>query len=154
MHPRSSLSVGQHEDLVALFEQGVAYRAAASLVGVRTNPSKHLHQRWRLHGRNVLVRRMTNQKHSFEVKLQAVQRFLNGEGTLSELANEYELSSVVLLRTWARIYLAEGEKGLRPKRSPLPPEPVPPQPLSALDKLQKENEPLRAENAYLKKCGP
>jgi len=75
MDPRSSLTEAQREALVSLYEQGNGYKAAAAVSGVGVNASKRLHHRWRLHGRSALVRREFLQQYTFEVKLEAVQRF-------------------------------------------------------------------------------
>ena len=69
---------------------------------------------------------------------------------MSELADEYGISSSVLLKTWVRIYRREGEDGLRSKRRGRPPRAVGKQ-LTEVQKLERENERLRAEVAYLKK---
>ncbi|WP_169795493.1 transposase [Arthrobacter woluwensis] len=96
------------------------------------------------------MRREFQQRYTFEVKLEAVQRFERQEATLSELADEYGMSSSVLLKTWVRIHRREGEEGLRSKRKGRPPGAVGKQ-LTEVQKLEKENERLRAEVAYRKK---
>lgn len=98
----------------------------------------------------------TKQSYSFEVKLAIVQQFLAGEGSMSELAREHDLSSPKLLQTWVRRYRREGEDALRPKPRGRPqannsqsvPEP------SEVELLRRDNERLQAENAYPKNCGP
>ena len=153
MHPHSSLDEVQREALVSLYEQGHAWKAAAVISGVGVNASKGLYRRWRLHGRSVLVSRGFKQQYTFEVKLEAVQRFERQEATSAELAEEYGLSSPVQVRTWARIYRREGADGLRSKRKGRPPGTgtTGRKPLTEVQKLEKENERLRAEVAYLKK---
>ncbi|MFC9658917.1 transposase [Nocardia sp. NPDC127606] len=94
----------------------------------------------------------TKQTYSFEFKLGVVQRFLAGE-TKVELARELALSSPKLVETWARKYRNDGEDGLRPKPTGRPrtdPAEAASQE-STLAKLRRENERLRAENAYLGK---
>ena len=49
MRERSSLSAGQREELVALFEQGCSYWAAAHHVGVGVYPVRALFRRFLLH---------------------------------------------------------------------------------------------------------
>ncbi|MFD3748653.1 transposase [Nocardia sp. NPDC058633] len=94
----------------------------------------------------------TKRTFSFEFKLAVVQRFLTGE-TKVDLAREFDLSSPKLIETWARTYRNDGEEGLRPKPKGRPrtnpTEPAPP--ASTLEQLRRENERLRAENAYLGK---
>ena len=68
MHTRSSLSAGQREELVALFEQGCSYWAAAHHVGVGVYPVRALFRRFLLHGKLCLVEKPSKQQYSFEVK--------------------------------------------------------------------------------------
>ena len=56
MRERSSLSAGQREELVALFEQGCSYWAAAHHVGVGVYPVRALFRRFLLHGKLCLVK--------------------------------------------------------------------------------------------------
>lgn len=87
--------------------------------------------------------------YSFEFKLALVQRLIEGEDAMA-LAEEAQLSSPKLLATWARIYHRDGEDGLRPKPKGRPPA-SPPSDESEVDRLRREVEYLRAENAYLGK---
>jgi len=152
MHPQSSLTVEQRAEIVALFEQGVGGRAAAHMLGVGYHSVRKLYQRWQIHGRDALVSRPSKQKHSFETKLEVVQRFLQGDESQLELCTEYGLSSHTLLRKWVNTYRREGEDGLRPKKKGRPTtQETPGRELTELETLQHANEQLRAEVAYLKK---
>jgi len=94
----------------------------------------------------------TKRLFSFEEKLTIVQRFLAGE-TKPDLAQEYDLSSPKLIKRWAQRYHVEGEEGLRPKPKGRPkrdPD-APVRGETELERLQRENERLRAEVAYLGK---
>lgn len=151
MHPRSSLTEAQRSAAVALFEEGLADTAASTWLGVPRDPVRLLYRRWRIRGRGALVAKRVKPSYSFEFKLALVERFLAGEPAAA-LAEEAELSSPVLLKTWARRYRNEGEDALRPKpkgrprgSSALPGE------ASELERLRRENEYLRAQNAYLGK---
>jgi transposase-like protein len=86
------------------------------------------------------------------LKLEVVRRSLAGEANV-ELAREFGLSSPKLIETWVRKYRNEGEDGLRPKRVGRPPKPADagPDEVSELEQLRRENELLRAKNAYLGK---
>lgn len=94
----------------------------------------------------------TKTQYSFEFKKRVVERCLAGE-TKPDLALELQISSPKLIGTWLRQYRAEGEAGLqskgkgRPKADPA----SPPRQVSELARMRRENERLRAENAYLKK---
>lgn len=78
--------------------------------------------------------RRTKQQHSFETKLEVVQRLLSGNGTVIELATEYDLSSTTLVRKWVNTYRQEGEEGLRPRKRGRPPQ-SPPRQLTELEAL-------------------
>lgn len=94
----------------------------------------------------------TPQSYSFEIKLEVVTRFLEGEPKV-DLAREFALSSPKLVEAWARKYRNDGEDALRPKPLGRPRGSAPPKggEESELQRLRRENEYLRAENAYLGK---
>ncbi|WP_243697108.1 helix-turn-helix domain-containing protein [Aeromicrobium phragmitis] len=94
----------------------------------------------------------TKQSYPFEVKLEIVTRFLAGEPKV-DLAREFGVSSPKLIETWARKYRNDGEDGLRPKPLGRPRGSTPPTggEESELERLRRENEYLRAQNAYLGK---
>ena len=92
MRARSSLSVGQREELVALFAQGCGYRTAAHHAGVGVYPVHALFHRFLLHGKLCLVEMPSKQQYSFEIKKEVVQRHLTGESKMN-LAREFGLWS-------------------------------------------------------------
>lgn len=152
MPGRSSLSEGQREAAVALFESGLGWRAVARRLGVGPKAVERLHILWRVRGRGALVAKTTRQVYAFEVKWAIVQRFLAGETSIA-LAQAYGLSSPKLVAGWVRTYRVQGEDGLRPKPSGHPTRDpvVPVGEESELERLRRENERLRAEVAYLGK---
>lgn len=152
MRTRSLLSTNQRELAVEFFEQGYGKEATATSLRVPSSRVRKLYDRWRIHGRLCLVEKPTKTMYSFDLKKEIVDRFLAGESKPA-LAKEFQLSSPHLLENWVRKYRAEGEAGLRPKPQGRPnkaPE-TPRQASSELQRMQRENERLRAENAYLKK---
>ncbi|WP_408933190.1 IS3 family transposase [Corynebacterium marquesiae] len=150
MHTRSSLSAGQREELVALFEQGCSYWAAAHHVGVGVYPVRALFRRFLLHGKLCLVEKPSKQQYSFEIKKEVVQRHLTGESKMS-LAREFGLSSDQVVGYWSRKWRKGGDDALKPKPKGRPKGSAKPKVLSEEDKLRRENERLRAENDYPKK---
>jgi transposase-like protein len=146
------LTVVQRATAIELFGDGWADRAVASRLGVSRWAVARLYGRWRVRGGAALVSKPSRQSFSFEFKLEVVQRFLAGETKLG-LARECGLSSPKLIETWARTYRNEGVDGLRPKRRGRPPKPadLASGEESELEALRRENERLRAENAFLGK---
>lgn len=153
MRTDSSLSEAQRAAAVGLFERGHSRNYVARRLGVSRDAVRALHDRWRLRGTEALVTRTVKRSYPFEQKHALVQRVLAGE-TKVAVAQEAGLSSPNLLAKWVRIYVRDGEAGLRPKVLGRPraaqrdgPEPE----LSELEQLRRENERLRAEVAYLGK---
>ncbi|WP_425284304.1 transposase [Arthrobacter alpinus] len=62
-----------------------------------------------------LIDKTTKKRYSFEFKLAIVHQFLEGEGTLTELAQMHQLSATTLLRRLGKTYREEGAEGLGPK---------------------------------------
>lgn len=150
MDSRSSLSEQQRRLLVDLFEHGFGYQAAATQLGVKTDPARALFRRWKLHGRICLMRQPNNQSYSFEVKKEVVERFLAGE-TRMDLAQEFALSSQEMVKRWVHLWRQGGDEALMPKPKGRPKGSSKPQPMSEEDRLRRRVEQLEAENAYLKK---
>jgi len=148
----SSLTVEQRAAAIELFGEGLGSKSVATRLGTSLSAVDRLYDRWRVRGGAALVSKPTKRQFSFEFKLEVVQRFLAGQ-TYLDLAREFDLSSPNLIRTWVRTYRSEGEDGLRPKRRGRPPKPADQETggESELEALRRENERLRAENAYLGK---
>lgn len=150
MRTRSSLSRRQREQLVDLFEKGLGVSSAAHRVGGGYYPTRMLRRRWLLHGKLCLVEKRTKQQYPFEVKKEVVNRFFAGE-TRMDLAKEFDLSSDQLVKDWVAKWRTGGDEALKPQPKGRPKGSARPAPLTEEDKLRRENEKLRAENAYLKK---
>lgn len=148
---RSSLSEGQREAAVAWFEQGYGHVAVSRRLGVARDPVRRLFQRWRIRGRDALVdRRTTQRSYPFELKVALVERFLAGEAA-ADLAVEAGLSSPKLLQRWASEYRRDGPEALHAKPRGRPVKAHDPGEETELARLQRENELLRAEVAFLGK---
>jgi transposase len=147
------MSAAQRSAAVALFEQGWRYWATATHLGVSPWAVRDLHRRWGLHDRRALVGKPTKTSYTFEFKLEAVCRVVDGGATAEQLAQEHGLSSGKLVQSWVRTYRRLGEDGLKPKLKGRQPKSIdaPPDDLTDLQRLEQENLRLRAENAYLKK---
>ena len=150
LRARSSLSESQREQLIDLFEQGMGYGAAASVLGVSRHAVRSLYRRFHLHGRLCLVQKPTKQQYSFEIKKEVVERYLAGE-TKMDLAREFSLSSDDLVKAWVRAWRSDGDEALKPKPKGRPKGSSKPKALKEEDKLRRQIARLEAENAYLKK---
>lgn len=102
------------EWLVELFESGVSFGRAARVVGCNPGSAQDVCNRWRLHGRLVLMNRSVHIPYPFEIKLEAVTRFLRGETAMS-IAKDLCLASPSTVHHWVRVYRVEGEQGLHAK---------------------------------------
>jgi transposase len=110
-----------------------------------------LYDQRRLRGDDVLVTRPVRATFTFLFKAEMVHRALGGE-TYMDLAKEFDLSSTRLIQRWVQAYRDGGDEGLRGEPPGRPRisggnlhDP------SELERLQQENERLRAENSFLGK---
>ena len=55
-------------------------------------------------------------KYSFDLKLKAVQDYLNGLGGYKFIANKYHVSNCQLIKNWVDVYQTFGSLGLKRKR--------------------------------------
>jgi transposase-like protein len=143
-----SLTAEQRAAAVVLFAAGHGRYAVATQLGVARDAVRRLHDRWRIHGDDVLVTTPAKRSYAFELKREVVQRFLAGE-TKVALAQAYDLSSPQLVGAWVRAWRRDGEDGLRPSPKGRPR--ANPAAETELECLRRENERLRAEVAYLGK---
>ncbi|WP_208590936.1 transposase [Gracilibacillus suaedae] len=72
-------------------------------------------------------------KYSEEFKIKLVNEYLYGSLGYNSLSKKYNMPSSTPLKNWVNAYKAQGKK------------------LSREEELERENELLRLENAYLKK---
>ena len=84
---------------------------------------------------------MSRRKFTREFKLQAVQRVIDEERPVSEVARELGIHPG-LLSTWKAEYLATPQPGPLPKETPE----------QELKRLRRDNERLRQERDFLKKA--
>jgi transposase len=154
MHPQTSMTAAQRLTAVDLFEEGLGHKLVSARLGVSVHAVRGLERRFVIWGRAALTDKTSKHVFSFEFKLAVVRQFIDGEGSLMDLAQMHQLSSPVLLRRWVKNYRDLGEEGLRPKpkgRRPRAAVGQPPPETSEVEKLRGEIHRLQAENAYLKK---
>jgi len=116
--------------------------------------------RYQRHGEDGL--RSKRRQYSVEFKLRVLRRMKQEALSLTQALALFDLrGGTGVVATWQRQYDEGGPEALKPKPRGRPPKKMPtPKPpkapppaddASALEKLRKENEYLRAEVAYLKK---
>jgi len=93
-------------------------------------------------------------KYSVEFKLEMVQIFKKQEYSYGEMAELYQVPKTTMQR-WVELHEKEGAQGFKIKHKGNTngdrPKAIPKFEPKMQDSLEKENERLRAENAYLKK---
>ena len=89
---------------------------------------------------------------SKEIKLKAVKRVIDNHETAEDVRKELDISSG-LLHSWIKVYLEQGETGLKLKIKPGNPlsKYQRKKTLTELEQLEYENMKLRIENKRLKK---
>lgn len=150
MHTQSSLTQHQREQLIQLFQQGTGSNAAAKQLNISPYAARALERRYKLHGTLCLMEKTTKQHYPFDIKKEVVTRNLNGESRM-HLAQEFGLSSDNLVKSWVRAWRTGGDEALIPKPKGRPKGSATPKTLTEEDRLRREVQKLRAENAYLKK---
>ena len=119
----------------ALFEEGVGYKAVASLLGIPRETVRKWLDVYRSAGIEVLA--MMGKKrttYSYETKLAAVKAVVDEGMTKPEAMARFGIASPSSFKKWLKAYREEGPEALKPKPRGRP-------------RIQK----LEAENAYLKK---
>lgn len=110
-------------------------------------------------GAEGIVRKHKKVAYSVQFKLDAIQFILETGDSYPETAVQFQMNNPSLIQSWLKTYLEKGIEGLKPvlKEQPSMPKKVNKQNNENSNKptrekeLERENELLRLENAYLKK---
>ena len=137
----------------ALFEEGMGYKAAASLLGIPRETVRKWLDVYRSAGIEVLA--MMGKKHaaySFETKPAAVRAVVDEGMTKPEAMAKFGIASPSSLKKWLKAYREEGPEALRPKPKGRPKgSGSPAKEMTREQELERRVRKLEAENAYLKK---
>lgn len=148
-------------EIVQRYLAGMAsFRTLANEHGVGRTVIRGWVSRYQEHGADALRSKRT--QYSVEFKLSVLRRMKQEALSLTQVLALFDLrGGTGVVAKWQRQYDEGGPEALKPKPrgrppkmmpTPKPPEAQPPaDDASALEKLRKENEYLRAEVAYLKK---
>ena len=137
----------------ALFDEGLGYKAAASLLGIPRETVRKWLDIYRSVGIEVLA--MMGKKHTaypFETKLGAVRAVADGGMTKPEAMARFGIASPSSFKRWLKAYREEGPEALRPKPKGRPRGSGSPAGEATREQeLERRVRKLEAENASLKK---
>ncbi len=87
----------------------VSISGAAAEAGVDRETIKQWVMQYEAEGAAAFLPSRRNHAYSPELKLQAVQEYLSGKGSLAEISKKYGLRSKKQLRNWLKVYNAHGD---------------------------------------------
>ena len=82
---------------------------AARLIGVDRNSIRDWRNLYLSDGPSALMVQSNNKTYSKELKLQAVQEYLDGKSSQRDIVKKYHLRSSRQLRDWIKVYTTHGE---------------------------------------------
>ena len=82
---------------------------AARLIGVDRNSIRDWRNLYLSDGPSALMVQSNNKSYSKELKLQAVQEYLDGNSSQRDIVKKYHLRSSSQLRNWIKVYTTHGE---------------------------------------------
>ncbi|MFD2129743.1 transposase [Pseudogracilibacillus auburnensis] len=123
------------------------------------SPLKNWVRSYKEQGMDGLKRRKTKKKYSVQFKLDAVQFMLKTGASYLETAVQFDLNNPSLIARWLKAFRDQGIEGLKPRLKGRPSMSKKPnkqrkkeeKKITRVEELERENELLRLENAYLKK---
>ena len=106
MHKRK-LSAEQKAEIVRLYlEKGESQSYIAKQYGIHERSVKKYALQYQAQGIETFINNGKNRTYSAELKEQAVNAYMNGEGTTHEIAAKYGLRSPTQLINWIKVYIA------------------------------------------------
>ena len=142
--------------VIAYYGEGHSSHATAAIFNVDRNFIIKWVKQYQSGGIDAIKPKTSKAKYSSEFKLNVLTTMLKEDLSQSEVALTFNISSPALISHWHKAYRLEGMSGLtpKPKGSTAMSKPFitdKPDDEKSLAELKRENEYLRAENAYLKK---
>ena len=106
---RSRFSVQERIDICERIRSGdLNYHSAAMLLGVHKNTTKTWFLAYQKSGASAFSDKSYRGKYSPALKNTVVEAYLNGEGSLIDLAAKYEIDNDATLRYWVKVYNTRG----------------------------------------------
>ena len=104
MHKRKITSE-QKEEIIKLYLQGIESKTAiAKRFGIDRAMVRNYIIIYEAQGIEGLLERGKNKIYSEQLKYQAIEAYMNGEGSLREISARYGLRSEIQLREWIKVY--------------------------------------------------
>ena len=110
MSQKSKLSLEEKVKIIRQYMNGkVSLNSAAAEAGVSHETLRQWVMQYKAEGAAAFLPSRKNHMYSPELKLQAVQDYLAGEGSLREVSTEYGMRDKKTLRSWIRVYNTHGD---------------------------------------------
>ena len=116
--PRLKFTAEKKVEIIEAYKSGrVAKSQLREVYGMDPSTIFKWLPQYEANGISAFVNGNGNAKYSKEFKMQCVEAYLNGEGSLNEIVGKYNISSQQVLRVWIQRYNANKElKDYDPKR--------------------------------------
>ena len=147
-------SLEEKLDVIKMHEDGAGIKRIAKRLGLSKNLITLWLEQYKQHGKDGFIRLPYNCRYNFEEKCQIICEIEEKHVPLHVVSAKYRVARSTL-RCWRHIVRKNGYEALREvkygRKYASMGRPKKKEPVTELEKLQRENELPRAENAYLKK---
>ncbi len=110
MSRKERISIEEKVKVIQEYLDGkVGYMESVKRGGCNETTFRWRVRRYQAEGVDAFLPHERNRYYSPELKLQAVQDYLAGEGSQEEIARKYHLRSAKQLRSWIKVYNAHGD---------------------------------------------